>query len=123
MVKQRPKIKPNERDKIAILLSSGASVRSIARELGRSHNSILDEIKRNTIDGEYKAIKAQELLDILPVKVRDITIFVCFDGFRILHIPDQVLRVCIGNKVYPVVIEPTNDIRHSGDVRIKYNLG
>lgn len=63
MVKQRPKINPNERDKIALLLSSGASVRSIARELGRSHSSLLEEIKRNTVDGEYKAIKAQELSD------------------------------------------------------------
>ena len=61
MVKKQPKIKAWERDKIANLLSSETSVRSIARQLGRSHSSILSEIKRNSVRGEYRAIKANDL--------------------------------------------------------------
>lgn len=61
MVKKQPKIKSWERDKIANLLSSKVSVRQISRELGRSHSSILSEIKRNSVDGEYRAIKADDL--------------------------------------------------------------
>jgi hypothetical protein len=64
---------------------------------------------------------AQELLAVLPSTARDITIFVCLDGFRILHLPNQVLRVCIGKENYPVIFEPTDSIHHSGDVRVKYN--
>jgi len=55
------KIKAWERDQIAIMLASGASKRLIARRLSRSLSSILDEINRNSIKGEYKAIEAQEL--------------------------------------------------------------
>lgn len=61
MVKKQPKIKPFERDKIANLLSSGSSIRNIARELGRSHSSILYEIKRNGISDGYLAIKANSI--------------------------------------------------------------
>lgn len=60
-MKTHTKIKPCERDKIAVMLSSGVSIRSIAKELGRSHSSILSEIKRNGSDGEYHAIKANGL--------------------------------------------------------------
>ena len=58
---KRKKIDGTERDKISVLLASGASLRSIARELNRSVSSIHDEIKRNSIKGEYQAIKAHEL--------------------------------------------------------------
>lgn len=60
-MKKHSKIQAWERDRIAILLSSGTSVRSIARELGRSHSSILSEIRRNGVNGEYQAIKANDL--------------------------------------------------------------
>lgn len=60
-MKKINKIKAWERDKIAVLLSSGASKRLIAKQLGRSMSSIVDEIKRNSIDGNYQAIKAEEL--------------------------------------------------------------
>jgi len=60
-MKKHNKITAQERDQIAILLSSGVSVRSVARQLGRSHSSILAEIKRNSFGGKYQAIKAQEL--------------------------------------------------------------
>lgn len=55
------KIKAWERDQIAILLASGASKRLIARKLGRSMSSIIDEVNRNSIDDKYQAIRAQEL--------------------------------------------------------------
>ena len=60
-MKKHNKITAQERDQIAVLLSSGTSVRSVARQLGRSHSSILAEIKRNSFGGKYQAIKAQEL--------------------------------------------------------------
>jgi IS30 family transposase len=60
-MKKINKIKAWERDQIAVWLASGASKRLISRKLGRSLSSILDEIKRNSIDGEYQAIKADEL--------------------------------------------------------------
>lgn len=59
-MKRQPKIQAWERDKIAAWLSAGVSVRSIARQLGRSHSSILAEIKRNG-SSSYQAIKANEL--------------------------------------------------------------
>lgn len=55
------KISSQERDQIAILFASGASLRLIARQLGRSVSSISDEVKRNSVDGVYKAIEAQEV--------------------------------------------------------------
>lgn len=55
------KIREWERDQIAILLASGVSKRLIARKLGRSMSSIISEVKRNSINGIYQAIKAQEL--------------------------------------------------------------
>lgn len=58
---KKSKIKPEERDRIALLLASRVSMREIARILGRSASSISEEVKRNSIDGEYKSIKAQEL--------------------------------------------------------------
>ena len=64
MVKKQPKVKSWERDRIANLLSSGVSVRQISRELGRSHSSILSEIKRNSVDGEYRAIRANDLSQV-----------------------------------------------------------
>jgi IS30 family transposase len=67
-MKIHTKIRAWERDKIANLLSSKISVRSIAKQLGRSHSSILAEIKRNSFGGEYRAIKANDL-----AKARNIT--------------------------------------------------
>jgi len=58
---KRPKITPEERDKIALLLASKTSLRDIAKELGRSVSSISEEVKRNSKNGEYSAITAQEL--------------------------------------------------------------
>lgn len=55
------KISSQERDTIAILFASGASLRLIAKQLNRSVSSVSDEVKRNSVHGEYKAIEAQEL--------------------------------------------------------------
>lgn len=56
---QHTKLQPEERDKIAIWLSSGKKIREIARQLGRSPSTISDEVKRNSWQGEYIAIKAE----------------------------------------------------------------
>lgn len=58
---KKSKITPEERDKIAFLLASKTSLRIIAKELGRSDSSISEEVKRNSRNGEYTAITAQEL--------------------------------------------------------------
>jgi IS30 family transposase len=58
---KKPKISAQERDRIAVLLASGSSIRSIAKELGRSASSISEEVKRNRSDGQYQSIAANEL--------------------------------------------------------------
>lgn len=58
---KKTKITPEERDKIAFLLASKTSLRTIAKELGRSVSSISEEVKRNSRNGKYTAITAQEL--------------------------------------------------------------
>ncbi|MGH7203657.1 MAG: transposase [Candidatus Levyibacteriota bacterium] len=58
---KREKITGEERDKIAILLAEKTSMRSIAKLLRRSVSSISEEVKRNSSQGRYTAITAQEL--------------------------------------------------------------
>ena len=57
----KPKIKPEERDRIAFLLASKTSLRDIAKALGRSVSSISEEVRRNSIKGGYTSIAAQGL--------------------------------------------------------------
>ena len=57
----KPKIKSEERDRIALLLASQTSLRMVAKELGRSVSSISEEVKRNSVNGEYTSIAAQRL--------------------------------------------------------------
>jgi transposase, IS30 family len=52
-MKKANKIKKAERDEIYILLGRGYSIRSIAKALGRSPNSISYEIKQNSVGGIY----------------------------------------------------------------------
>lgn len=47
-----------ERLEISILLGKGYSQRSIARSLGRSHNTISYEIAKNSVSGIYNPLKA-----------------------------------------------------------------
>ena len=54
-------ISAEERDQIGILISSGFSLRAVARKLDRSVSSIWLEIKRNKVDQEYKPIAAHKL--------------------------------------------------------------
>lgn len=52
-----------ERDKLAVLRGKGLSIRSIAESLGRSHSSLVRELKRNAPpihSGYYLAHKAQK---------------------------------------------------------------
>ncbi len=60
-MKKINKIKSWERDQIAIMLASGASFRLMAKKLGRSVSSIHTEVKRNSVNGEYQSIRADEL--------------------------------------------------------------
>jgi IS30 family transposase len=57
----KPKITPEERDEIAVLLAAKISMRSIAKQLGRSVSSISEEVKRNSRSGQYTALFAQEV--------------------------------------------------------------
>ena len=60
-MKKSNKIQASERDQIALLLASKTSLREIARILGRAFSSVRDEVKRNSRNGVYQAIKAEEL--------------------------------------------------------------
>lgn len=56
----KKKITAIERDKIAIWLAGGVSLREIGKRLDRHHSSILREVKRNGfVGGEYVSIFAQ----------------------------------------------------------------
>jgi len=60
-MKKHNKISPSERNQIALLLASKMSLRMIAKRMGRAYSSIREEVKRNSVKGEYQAIKAQDL--------------------------------------------------------------
>lgn len=93
----KPKIKPEERDKIALLLASKTSLREIAKHLGRSVSSISEEVKRNSLNGEYTSIAAQRLSErrniasrrINPLKSSKIYSYV-FDKLRGGWSPEQI---------------------------------
>lgn len=60
-MKRASKITDAERSEIDILYSKGYSARSIAKVLGRSPNTIANEIKRNSYhDGRYVAARAKQ---------------------------------------------------------------
>src|SRR4030042_5198322 len=52
-------IKKGDRLEIAILLKKNYSLRDIGAALGRSVSTISDELKRNSVKGEYAPDKAQ----------------------------------------------------------------
>ncbi len=94
---KKPKITAWERDQIALLFSSGSSLRSIAHELGRSVSSISCEMRRNRTEGEYKPIAAQEISSkrnvssrrVNPLKNPKIYAYV-FDKLRCGWSPEQI---------------------------------
>lgn len=47
-----------ERLDLSILLKKGRSLRQIAAALSRSHSSVIREVKRNSVKGEYDPLKA-----------------------------------------------------------------
>ena len=58
-MKNRNKLSFIERERISILRSKGCGVRRIARALDRSPGTISEEVTRNGLCGEYKAVSAQ----------------------------------------------------------------
>lgn len=60
-MRKKSKLTSKERDQIAVLLAAGSGIRSIAKELGRSPSSISEEVKRNSIAGQYQSIAAHNL--------------------------------------------------------------
>ena len=107
---KKSKITAPERDKIAVLFSSGSSLRSIARQLGRSVSSISVEVRRNSVEGEYRSIAAQEISHhrnvssrrLNPLKSSRIFAYVC-DKLRCGWSPEQIAgrlrRDCGGKSV------------------------
>lgn len=60
-MKKASKLTDAERCEIDILHSKGYSARSIAKALGRSPNTVADELKRNSYrDGRYVATRAKQ---------------------------------------------------------------
>lgn len=58
-MKKAPKLSDVERLEIGILRGKGYSLRSIAAVLGRSPNTIADEVRRNSVRGGYKPASAK----------------------------------------------------------------
>ena len=93
----KPKITPKERDKIAVLLAEKTSLRTIAKLLGRSVSSISEEVKRNSRNGQYTALLAQELSTRRntvsrtnnPLKSKAIYAYVC-EKLRSGWSPEQI---------------------------------
>lgn len=96
-MKKRNKITAQERDQIAVCLAAGLSLRKIADKLDRSVSSISDEIKRNSVGGQYQAIKAQQLSEkrnkasrrLNPLKSPQAYSYVC-DKLRCGWSPEQI---------------------------------
>lgn len=62
--KHHNKLTAQERDRIAILLASGYSIRAVARELKRSPSTICEEVRNNSFEGKYYvSIHAQAKAD------------------------------------------------------------
>ncbi len=61
-MKKMPKLTNDERSEIEILRNKGYSIRSIAKVLGRSPNTISYELKNNSskLTGEHNAVKAKK---------------------------------------------------------------
>lgn len=60
-MKGKQKITAEERDKIAVFLAEGKSLRKIAKILCRGVSSISEEVNRNSVKGVYTSISAQTL--------------------------------------------------------------
>ena len=69
-MKKINKLTALERDQISIGMASGSSLRQIAKKLDRSVSTISDEIKRNSVKGEYKPSLAQALSKTRNLKSR-----------------------------------------------------
>jgi len=57
---KKPKLTALERDQIAVSLAAGFSLRQIAKKLGRNVSTVSQEIKINSVGGEYRSITAQQ---------------------------------------------------------------
>ena len=57
-MKRKGDLSRAERLEIGILLEKRYSLRSIARALGRGHNTVSYEIRTNSVNGQYDALKA-----------------------------------------------------------------
>ncbi|MEK7571692.1 MAG: IS30 family transposase [Patescibacteria group bacterium] len=114
-MEKRGKITPEERDKISVLLAEKNSLRSIAKELGRSVSSISEEVKRNSSSGVYTAITAQELSEqrntlsrkTNPLKSKTIYAYV-YEKLRSGWSPEQIAgRLKRDNKNRQVICHET----------------
>lgn len=106
---------PEERDEIAVLLASKTSLRKIATVLGRSVSSISEEVKRNSRNGKYSALLAQELSEerntasrrTNPLKSPAIYSYVC-DKLRCGWSPEQIAgRLQRDNGNTPIICHET----------------
>ena len=114
-MKKINKIKAWERDQIAIMLATSCSKRAIARRLNRSLSSILAEIKRNSVSGQYLATYAERLSQLRsrrsrrtnPLKDRAIYSYVV-DKLRCGWSPEQIAgRLKRDNKGKTIICHET----------------
>ncbi len=137
MIKKK-KISAQERDQITILLASELSLRNIAKELGRSVSSISDEIKRNSVNGEYKSIAANSLSlqrnrqsrKINPLKSPKIFSLV-FDKLREGWSPEQIAgrlkrlnhgkTIICHETIYQYIYSPEGKKRHLQEYLVRHH--
>lgn len=87
---KKPKLTAPERDQIALLLSSGSSLRAIARTLGRSVSAVSGEVRRNSLAGEYRPIAAHNFSRARNLKSRRVNALK--DPEIYTHVTDRLRR-------------------------------
>jgi IS30 family transposase len=79
-----------ERFVIERLFSTGLLIRSIAKFLGRSPNTVSSEIKRNKVNGEYSAEKAKQKSSMKRWRAKGQCLKVAMDSFLTMFVEEKL---------------------------------
>src|SRR4030066_1116729 len=130
-------ITSKERDKIAILVAQKHSLRDIGLCLGRSVSSVSDEIKRNSKNGVYSSISAQNMSEIRnslsrkqnPRKNRWVISYV-EDKLKLGWSPEQIAgrlkrehkkQVLCHETIYRYIYQPENKSKNLKEYLVRYH--
>jgi len=101
----RSHITDSERSEIFILFSKGHSRRGIAKALGKSHTSIVRELRRNSTGGTYDPLKAKG-------KARSRRKLSKYQGMKVEDSPEIQRYVIAHLKLYQTPEEIAGRIKH-----------